>query len=54
MTQRYAARIAIEYAMKLGRRWIHEIERSDEPESWIPVVNEIASGSCCKYKRVTL
>jgi inorganic pyrophosphatase len=36
--------------MKLGQRWIDEIDRSDAPEAWIPVVNEIASGSCCKYK----
>jgi inorganic pyrophosphatase len=30
--------------------WVSRIERSDDPSDWIPVVNEIARGSCCKYR----
>jgi inorganic pyrophosphatase len=36
--------------MKLGKRWVEQIPRSDEPDAWVPVVNEISSGSCCKYR----
>jgi len=36
--------------MKLGKHWVAHIARSDDPAAWIPVVNEIASGSACKYK----
>jgi inorganic pyrophosphatase len=30
--------------------WIARIEPSDDPAAWVPVINEIASGSCCKYR----
>lgn len=36
--------------MKLGKHWVEHIAPSDEPEQWVPVVNEIASGSACKYR----
>jgi len=36
--------------MKLGQHWVGQIAPSREPEAWIPVVNEISSGSCCKYR----
>jgi inorganic pyrophosphatase len=36
--------------MKLGKRWVEQIASSDDPDAWVPVVNEISSGSCCKYR----
>lgn len=36
--------------MKLGKRWVAQIEPSDEPEVWVPMVNEIPAGSACKYR----
>jgi inorganic pyrophosphatase len=36
--------------MKLGKRWIEQIAPSDEPDAWVPVVNEIPSGSSCTYR----
>jgi inorganic pyrophosphatase len=36
--------------MKLGKHWVEHIARSPEPDAWIPVVNEIPAGSCCKYR----
>jgi inorganic pyrophosphatase len=35
--------------MKLGKRWVAQIPPSDDPDAWVPVVNEIPSGSSCKY-----
>ena len=35
--------------MKLGTRWLSEIDRSDDIASWVPVVAEIARGSRIKY-----
>jgi inorganic pyrophosphatase len=37
-------------AMKLGKRWIARIAPSDDPAAWVPIVNEISRGSCCKYR----
>lgn len=36
--------------MKLGKRWVAQIRPSDDPDAWVPVVNEIPSGSSCKYR----
>jgi inorganic pyrophosphatase len=36
--------------MKLGKRWVAQIRASDDPDAWVPVVNEIPSGSSCKYR----
>jgi inorganic pyrophosphatase len=36
--------------MKFGKHWVENIARSDEPEAWVPVVNEISTGSACKYR----
>lgn len=36
--------------MKLGKRWVAQIQPSDDPDAWVPVVNEIPSGSSCKYR----
>jgi inorganic pyrophosphatase len=36
--------------MKLGKHWVARIERSEDPESWVPAVNEISTGSRCKYR----
>jgi inorganic pyrophosphatase len=36
--------------MKLGKHWVEHIKPSSTPEAWIPVVNEIPTGSCCKYR----
>src|SRR5215468_2108459 len=36
--------------MKLGKRWVAQIPPSDDPDAWVPVVNEIPSGSSCKYR----
>ncbi len=36
--------------MKLGKRWVSAIQRSDDPKEWIAVVSEIPAGSCCKYR----
>jgi inorganic pyrophosphatase len=36
--------------MKLGKRWVENIPSSDDPDAWVPVVNEISSGSSCKYR----
>jgi inorganic pyrophosphatase len=36
--------------MKLGKHWVARIDRSDDPESWVPAVNEISAGSRCKYR----
>ena len=36
--------------MKLGKRWVAQISPSDDPGAWVPVVNEIPSGSACKYR----
>ncbi|HSR96070.1 MAG TPA: inorganic diphosphatase [Kofleriaceae bacterium] len=30
--------------------WVARIESSDDPTVWVPVINEIACGSCCKYR----
>ena len=35
--------------MKPGKRWLKAIAPSDDPDSWVPVVVEIASGSKMKY-----
>jgi inorganic pyrophosphatase len=36
--------------MKSEESWIARIESSDDPAVWVPVINEIARGSCCKYR----
>lgn len=36
--------------MKLGKRWVAQIPPSDDLDAWVPVVNEIPSGSSCKYR----
>ena len=36
--------------MKLGKRWVAQVQPSDDPDAWVPVVNEIPSGSSCKYR----
>lgn len=36
--------------MKLGKRWLAQVQPSDDPDAWVPVVNEIPSGSSCKYR----
>jgi inorganic pyrophosphatase len=36
--------------MKPGKRWVAQIPPSDDPDAWVPVVNEIPSGSACKYR----
>jgi inorganic pyrophosphatase len=36
--------------MKLGKRWVENIPSSDDPDRWVPVVNEISAGSHCKYR----
>lgn len=36
--------------MKLGKHWIARIAPSEDPEAWVPIVNEISQGSCCKYR----
>ena len=36
--------------MKLGNRWVSRIAKSDDHDRWVPAVNEIPSGSCCKYR----
>jgi inorganic pyrophosphatase len=36
--------------MKLGKHWVARIERSEDPESWVAAVNEISTGSRCKYR----
>jgi len=36
--------------MKLGKRWVAQIPPSDDPGAWVPVVNEIPSGSACQYR----
>ena len=30
--------------------WVSRIERSPDPSDWVPALNEIARGSCCKYR----
>jgi inorganic pyrophosphatase len=37
-------------AMKHENSWVSRIELSYDPSEWVPVVNEIARGSCCKYR----
>lgn len=36
--------------MKLGKHWVARVQPSDDPDAWVPVVNEIPSGSSCKYR----
>jgi inorganic pyrophosphatase len=36
--------------MKLGKRWLAQVRPSDDPDAWVPMVNEIPSGSSCKYR----
>ena len=36
--------------MKSEESWVARIEPSDDPSVWVPVINEIARGSCCKYR----
>jgi inorganic pyrophosphatase len=36
--------------MNPEQSWISRIERAVDPADWVPVVNEIARGSCCKYR----
>jgi inorganic pyrophosphatase len=36
--------------MKHESSWVSRIEPSQDPSDWVPVVNEIARGSCCKYR----
>jgi inorganic pyrophosphatase len=36
--------------MKLGKRWVAQIRASDDPDAWVPVVNEVPSGSSCEYR----
>lgn len=36
--------------MKPGKRWVAQIPPSDEPDVWVPMVNEIPAGSSCKYR----
>ena len=36
--------------MKLGKHWVAHIAPSEDPDVWVPVVNEISRGSCCKYR----
>ena len=36
--------------MKFGKRWVEHIPLSEDPDSWVPVVNEIPAGSSCKYR----
>jgi len=36
--------------MKLGKRWVAQVQPSDDPDAWVPVVNEIPSGAPCKYR----
>lgn len=36
--------------MKSEESWFARIEPSDDPSAWISVINEIACGSCCKYR----
>jgi inorganic pyrophosphatase len=36
--------------MKFGKRWVAQIPPSDDPDAWVPVVNEIPSGSACTYR----
>lgn len=36
--------------MKLGKHWVAHTPRSDKPDEWVSVVNEIPAGSCCKYR----
>ena len=38
------------WGMKLGKRWVAQVQPSDDPDAWVPVVNEIPSGSSCKYR----
>jgi inorganic pyrophosphatase len=43
-------RIAVVSSMKLGKRWVARIDKSDDPLSWVSAVNEIPTGSRCKYR----
>lgn len=36
--------------MKLGKRWLAQVRPSDDPDAWVPVVNEIPAESSCKYR----
>jgi inorganic pyrophosphatase len=36
--------------VKPDESWVARIKPSDDPSAWVPVVNEIARGSCCKYR----
>jgi inorganic pyrophosphatase len=36
--------------MKPDSSWVSRIEQPRDPSDWVAVVNEIARGSCCKYR----
>jgi inorganic pyrophosphatase len=36
--------------MKPDSSWVSRIEQPRDPSDWVTVVNEIARGSCCKYR----
>jgi inorganic pyrophosphatase len=36
--------------MKLGKHWVEHVAYSEKPDAWIYAVNEIPTGSCCKYR----
>jgi inorganic pyrophosphatase len=36
--------------MKPENSWVSRIEQPDDPSDWVQAVNEIARGSCCKYR----
>ena len=35
--------------MKLGKRWLKNVEPSDDPATWVPCISEIPCGSKMKY-----
>ena len=36
--------------MEPERAWVSRIEQPHDPSDWVAVVNEVACGSCCKYR----
>lgn len=36
--------------MKPESSWVSRVEQPDDPSDWVHAVNEIARGSCCKYR----
>lgn len=43
-------RSCLRESMKLGKHWVARIAPSNDPDAWVPIVNEISRGSRCKYR----